>query len=482
MSDQNTDFQQQIKDVEGENVLLRQQLHEYKLQKQKEIDALMMENEERKESLDGLEIKNAEISNKLENEYEISQQLREQIKSISKTLHKKTKSNVKYKRKMEALDKKIESMEYTAQEQQRKLTKYMEQIAELESEQSKYNNAISQYKTLQQEIESYINENYGLRNELNDVQNELTIVQEHGNELRKQCKRDTQNISRLTKCNDELIDMMKQCEDVLVDNAHQYLPVSLINVHELECTDSENDEDYKHTLVSDDKSDTETHKNVIYFNDSDSDLDDVIAAANNDKDEEDEIMKAARANDMAALQSGVRLKIQIAMLSEQLGKFQTDINHFKRELHRKEEQSMRQQHELRQIAIQKRLHAQVRKELGKRERDMISIASVRGMNMRHKTSLAKLTQTQDRVNRIVNRIQDKNQSFTNNIAMQLSGNTKARAMTVSDSPSSVRSVLNEKQKRNRSHYNPFYASENDGYEDDSDALKFETQSMHSYVS
>ena len=138
-----------------------------------------------------------------------------------------------------------------------------------------------------------------------------------------------------------------------------------------------------------------------------------------------------REKDLAALQTGARLKIQISMLSEQLEKMQDDVNNFKRQLHRKEEETIRQQHKLRQIAIRQQLQAQVKRELNKREKNMVSIASVRGVALRHKTSLKNLTATQDEINKIVSNIESTDELWKNNISMQLDGNTKSTSMGLS---------------------------------------------------
>eukprot|EP01084_Bolivina_argentea_P080065 145081_1 len=472
MSDKNTDFQQQIKDVNTENELLRKQVNQYKSQHQSDINDLVLQNGVLKQQCKELQLTYDEINNKLNDEYGLSEQLREQIKQTSKISNKRNKSNNKLKKKIDINEKTIKELEYKVSEQNKKLIRYSEKINEFELSENKYNNAILSYKTLQNEIEEYIFENTELKNKICNLENEILINKQHSNELRKQSNRDRKNISRLTNCNHELNNIIQQCENILIESAHKYLPISVINDQELELTDSD-DDNYINipALIS---SNCNKKNNIIYFNDSDSD-------EKNDEqknDEEDDIFKVAKQKDIKTLQMATRLKIQIAMLSEQLEKFNESIINFKHELHRKEEETLKQQYELRQIAMRKRLEEQVKKELVKRERNMVSIASVRGVNMRHKMSLANLTKTQDEINKIVNDIQENDQLWKNNISMQLSGNTKSNSMdllllnntnndSVINTPSSESLKSNNRNRRKR-------------FLSDADVL--ETQSMHSLSS
>ncbi len=189
-----------------------------------------------------------------------------------------------------------------------------------------------------------------------------------------------------------------------------------------------------HTVINCDDNDGSLRKtnNIFYFDDS-SDSDDALNQKirfgnGNGHGSDDEIFKAAKANDIRSLQRGARLKIQCSVVAEQLQKFMDRITRFKHELHRKSEESLQQSYELRQVAMRRRLQSYVKRELGKRERNMVSLASVRGVNTRHKTSLANLTKAQDRVDRIVSDIAANDELWKSNISMQLRGNTKASSM------------------------------------------------------
>merc|ERR1712176_374040 len=115
MSDQNTEFQQQIKDVSGENALLRQQLSHCNSQltkNQTEFHDLKKREAKSKRLLDEMTPKFNEFETKLTEEIAVSSQLREQIKKVSKTSTKRQKSNAKLKKKVELLEKNVKQLEY----------------------------------------------------------------------------------------------------------------------------------------------------------------------------------------------------------------------------------------------------------------------------------------------------------------------------------------------------------------------------------
>merc|ERR1712129_275881 len=101
------------------------------------------------------------------------------------------------------------------------------------------------------------------------------------------------------------------------------------------------------------------------------------------------------------------------------------------------------------IAIRRQLQLRIKKEISKREQNMVSIASVRGVSMRHKTSLSNLTKTQDEIDRVVQQFEQKDQNWKENISLQLNGNSKGISMgmdaTVNSSRSnSVKSTKSQK--------------------------------------
>merc|ERR1712228_1022862 len=439
MSDQNTELQQQIKDVRGENELLRQQLSHCNSQltkNQTEFHDLKKREAKSMRLLNEMTPKLNEFETKLNEECAVSAQLREQIKKISKTSSKRQKSNSKLKKKVESLEKIKKNLEYEHDKNNKKIKKYENKIKELAIDEVKYSNAIAKHKSLQNEIEEYIEDRTELKNKINELNQEISEIQQHCNELRKQSKRDTLNISRLTHCNDELVAILNECEDFLSEKASKYLPISVIDAQELELSDSD-DEIVQNTQ----------QPNIQYFDDSDSDQNEFAA----DNNADDDILKVAKERDMASVQMAHRLKIQISLITEQLQKLSHSITSFKHQLHRKEEETMRQQHALRQVAIRRQLQLQIKQELVKREQNMVSIASVRGVSMRHKMSLSNLTKTQDEIDRVVQRFEEKDKNWKENISLQLNGNTKSKSMGLhmANSPrsDSVQSTKSQKYKR-----------------------------------
>merc|ERR1712154_526712 len=110
---------------------------------------------------------------------------------------------------------------------------YEDKIKDLEIDEAKYANAIAKHKSLQNEIEEYIEDRTELKNKINELNQEMSEIQLHADELRKQSKRDSLNISRLTHCNDDLVDILHECEDFLNEKGAKYLSVSVIGTQEL---------------------------------------------------------------------------------------------------------------------------------------------------------------------------------------------------------------------------------------------------------
>merc|ERR1712129_272998 len=175
--------------------------------------------------------------------------------------------------------------------------------------------------------------------------------------------------------------------------------------------------------------------NIMYFDDSDSEMEE----EEEQNEAMDDILRVAKDKDLASLAMAKRLKIQLSLVIEQLQKYDDSIQSFKHELHRKEEETMRQQHALRQIAIRRQLQLRIKKEISKREQNMVSIASVRGVSMRHKTSLSNLTKTQNEIDRVVQQFEQKDQNWKENISLQLNGNSKGISMGMDETVNSSRS-------------------------------------------
>ncbi len=232
MSDTNTEFQQQIKDVNAENALLRAELNSVKAQKQSETEELVLRNGEFKESLRHLQLKCAEMCHKLGDESEVSAQLRAQIKQTSKLSNKRSKANSKLRKKLETIERDLQTLQYTHEAQRQKVQRYVERVRECEANEGKYNNAIGSYKALQRTVEEYISENNELKLGISQLRNEVSNSAQHSHTLRTQAVRDTKNLSRLTNCNAELAQIIGDCEAILVESAHKYLPISVLSVTE----------------------------------------------------------------------------------------------------------------------------------------------------------------------------------------------------------------------------------------------------------
>ena len=353
---------------------------------------------------------------------------------------------------MENLEKIKKKLEYEQDENNKKIKKYEDKIKELEIDEAKYANAIAKHKSLQNEIEEYIEDRTELKNKINELNQEISEIQQHADELRKQSKRDSLSISRVTHCNDELVKILGACEDFLNEKASKYLPVSVIDADDLELTESddekmENDQDKQQKKKNAfDTVRVSGKENIMYFDDSDYSDNAQMA------DAEDDIYKIEKQKDAASLQMAHRLEFQVSLVTEQLEKFSESIRNFKNALRRKEEESMRQQHALRQVAMRRQLQLQIKQELVKREQNMVSIASVRGVSMRHKTSLSNLTKTQDEIDRVVQKFEEKDANWKENISLQLSGNTKSISMGLQNDPNStgsdsVQSTKSQKSKR-----------------------------------
>lgn len=381
---------------------------------------------------------------------------------------------------MESAEKRVEQLEYEQAERDRKVTKYEEQIREYALEQRKYAEAITQQRTLQHEVEEYIAENAELKNQVDSLEQEQSVLVQHQEITRRQSRRDADTMKRLRQCREELVMLMQKCEDLISQRAGTYLPVAVLDAEDLELTDSEED---GHTmdgmersrglmvpLVTAEEDDVieteedgnevrdhqegqdeeEERKEVVYFNDTDSEDEfghkQIVDKGGGSKRrprpltkeeaEVDEISKVDREKDVAALEMGGRLNIQITVLVERLAQLDEEVRTGKAMMEEKDEELTRYQFVLRQLAIRRQLQEQVKKELVKREQNMVSMPSMRGVAVRHKTSLANLTQRQDEIDRIVRDIEQNDASWKNDIAMQLSGGNLTRDLLVSPSSAS----------------------------------------------
>jgi len=138
-------------------------------------------------------------------------------------------------------------------------------------------------------------------------------------------------------------------------------------------------------LSNNDQTNTNNNKNKIFA----------------DSDSESEGTVKEKKHQQETVELAARVKIQICSLTEQLKKMKDEIQDLKMQLHQSQEENLRMGNRIRYLRGKEQIRTRMRQDIKARERPIISIPTLRGIQTRSGT-LKSIVKVDDKVGQLVN--------------------------------------------------------------------------------